>query len=147
MVRATHLVDRAGVTMTGYLVTTRLGWLFREQETSDVGIDAHLEVVTGASLTSRTTGGATGRLLAVQIKSGESQFAVAGEEGWWYPCDAAHVAYWKKHSLPVTLILFDPATERVYWQHVNKDTLVSTGNTPRFSSRHLSRSTMPTPKP
>ncbi|WP_433453748.1 DUF4365 domain-containing protein [Streptomyces sp. CA-142005] len=126
-VRATHLIDRAGVSRTGYLVTTRLGWLFREQETSDVGIDAHLEVVTGASLTSRTTGGASGRLLAVQIKSGESQFDVAGEGGWWYPCDAAHVAYWEKHSLPVTLMLFDPVTERVYWQHVNEDTLVSTG--------------------
>lgn len=126
-VRATHLIDRAGVSRTGYLVTTRLGWLFREQETSDVGIDAHLEVVTGASLISKTTGGASGRLLAVQIKSGESQFDAAGEGGWWYPCDAAHVAYWEEHSLPVTLMLFDPVTERVYWQHVNEGTLVSTG--------------------
>lgn len=113
--------------MTGYLVTTRLGWLFREQETSDVGIDAHLEVVSGASLTPRTTGGASGRLLAVQIKSGESQFGAASEDGWWYSCDAAHVAYWGKHSLPVALMLFNPVTERVYWQHVNEDTLVSTG--------------------
>lgn len=126
-VRPTHLVDRAGVARASYLVATQLGWLFREQETSDVGIDAHLEVVTGASLTSKATGGATGHLLAVQIKSGESQFATAGEGGWWYPCDAAHVAYWENHSLPVTLMLFDPDTERVHWQHVNADTLVSTG--------------------
>jgi hypothetical protein len=113
--------------MTGYLVTTRLGWLFREQETSDVGIDAHLEVVTGASLTAKTTGKPTGRLLAVQIKSGESQFTAAAEGGWWYPCDAAHVAYWSNHCLPVTLLLFDPRTERVHWQHVTPDTLVTTG--------------------
>ncbi|MFF4803444.1 DUF4365 domain-containing protein [Streptomyces sp. NPDC001351] len=125
--RPTHLVDRAGVTMTGYLVITRLGWLFREQETSDVGIDAHLEVVTGASLAAKTTGKPTGRLLAVQIKSGESQFTAAAEGGWWYPCDAAHVAYWSNHSLPVTLLLFDPNTERVHWQHVTPDTLVRTG--------------------
>ncbi|MHC3475297.1 DUF4365 domain-containing protein [Streptomyces sp. 7R007] len=125
--RPTHLVDRAGVTMTGYLVTTRLGWLFREQETSDVGIDAHLEVVTGASLSAKTTGKPTGRLLAVQIKSGASQFTAAAEGGWWYPCDAAHVAYWNNHSLPVTLLLFDPKTERVHWQHVTPDTLKSTG--------------------
>ncbi|MFD1660127.1 DUF4365 domain-containing protein [Streptomyces caeni] len=126
-VRPTHLVDRAGVARTSYLVTTQLGWLFREQETSDVGVDAHLEVVTGASLAAKTTGGATGRLLAVQIKSGESQFATASEGGWWFPCDAAHVAYWENHSLPVTVMLFDPETERVHWQHVNADTLVSTG--------------------
>ncbi|MGW1543269.1 DUF4365 domain-containing protein [Streptomyces sp. NPDC002309] len=125
--RPTHLVDRAGVTMAGYLITTRLGWLFREQETSDVGIDAHLEVVSGASMSAQSTGGATGRLLAVQIKSGQSQFAAAADGGWWYPCDADHAAYWTNHSLPVTLLLFDPRSERVYWQHVNADTLVSTG--------------------
>lgn len=113
--------------MASYLVTTRLGWLFREQETSDVGIDAQLEVVIGASLAAKATGGATGRLLAVQIKSGESQFAAVAEGGWWFPCDAAHVTYWQNHSLPVTLMLFDPETEGVYWQHVNADTLVSTG--------------------
>ncbi|OEJ21925.1 hypothetical protein AR457_38995 [Streptomyces agglomeratus] len=108
-------------------MTTRLGWLFREQETSDVGIDAHLEVVDGASLAGKTTGGATGRLLAVQIKSGDSQFTAVAEGGWWYPCDAAHVEYWTNHSLPVTLLLFHPSSERVYWQHINADTLVATG--------------------
>ncbi|MEV7282956.1 DUF4365 domain-containing protein [Streptomyces sp. NPDC093252] len=126
-VRPTHLVDRAGVLRTGFLVTSRLGWLFREQETSDVGIDAHFEVVAGASITARTTGRPTGRLLAVQIKSGESQFTAVAEGGWWYPCDAAHVAYWRHHSLPVALLLFDPRTERVHWQHVTADTLVPTG--------------------
>ncbi|MFI6444890.1 DUF4365 domain-containing protein [Kitasatospora sp. NPDC050543] len=127
IVRATHLVDRAGVNRAAYLVATQLGWLFREQDTSDVGIDAHLEVVTGASLTAKTTGGATGRLLAVQIKSGASQFASATEGGWWFRCDAAHVAYWQNHSLPVVVMLFDPETERVHWQHVNSSTLISTG--------------------
>jgi hypothetical protein len=70
-----------------------LRWLFREQETCDVGIDAHLEVVTDDSSAARTTG-----LLALQIKSGESQFTAVAEDGWWYPCDAAHVAYWRHHS-------------------------------------------------
>lgn len=126
-VRSTHLVERAGVAMTSYLVATELGWLFREQETSDVGIDAHLEVVTGASLITKTTGKPTGRLLAAQIKSGQSQFTATAEGGWWYPCDAAHVAYWNNHSLPVTLLLFDPNTQRVHWQHVTPDTLVKTG--------------------
>ncbi|MEU9382489.1 DUF4365 domain-containing protein [Streptomyces sp. NPDC048279] len=126
-VRPTHLVDRAGVSAVSLLAATELGWLFREQETSDVGVDAHLEVVTGASIAARTTGTPTGRLLAVQIKSGESQFTAVAEGGWWYPCDAAHVAYWRNHSLPVTLLLFDPRTKRVHWQHVTADTLVSTG--------------------
>ncbi|WLW55261.1 DUF4365 domain-containing protein [Streptomyces sp. YU58] len=41
-----------------HLVTSELGWIFREQPTVDVGIDAHLEVVDSAAST------ATGQLLA-----------------------------------------------------------------------------------
>ncbi|MFJ3799958.1 DUF4365 domain-containing protein [Streptomyces sp. NPDC090088] len=126
-IHPTHLVDRAGVARACYLVTTRLGWLFREQQTSDVGIDAHLEVVTGASLAAGRTGRATGSLLAVQIKSGRSCVRAAAPGGWWVACDSAHVEYWLRHWLPVILMLFDPTTECVHWQHANADTLVPTG--------------------
>ncbi|MFC5659761.1 DUF4365 domain-containing protein [Streptomyces nogalater] len=125
--RPTHLTERVGVSLVSLQVVSELGWLFREQETSDVGIDAHLEVVLGASMSPGTSGKSTGRLLAVQIKSGPSQFAGAADGGWWYPCDAAHVEYWTSHSLPVVVMLVDTGTHSVYWQHVNRTTLVSTG--------------------
>ncbi|WP_129767237.1 DUF4365 domain-containing protein [Streptomyces sp. L-9-10] len=126
-VHSTHLVDRAGVSRASYLVSTQLGWLFREQETSDIGVDAHLEVVDNASLTPGNVGLGTGRLLAVQLKSGASQFASSREGGWWFYCDTRHVVYWHKHSLPVVIMLFNPATEQIFWQHVNGETLKLTG--------------------
>lgn len=125
-VHSTHLVDRAGVSRAAYLMSTQLGWLFREQGTSDIGVDAHLEVVDNASLSPGKIGLGTGRLLAVQIKSGASQFKSSRERGWWYYCDTSHVAYWHKHSLPVVVMLFNPLTEQVFWQHVNRETLVFT---------------------
>lgn len=48
------------------VLETQLRWLFREQPTEDYGIDAHTEVVDGEEV--------TGRLLALQIKSGSSWF-------------------------------------------------------------------------
>lgn len=127
VVPPTHLVDRAGVSRAAYLVTTQLGWIFREQETSDIGIDAHIEVVDGAGLPSGAPGRGTGRLLAVQIKSGASQFTKATDLGWWFYCDANHVEYWMNHSLPVTLMLFEPESEEIYWQHVNDETVIVAG--------------------
>ncbi|MEU5326166.1 DUF4365 domain-containing protein [Streptomyces parvus] len=127
MVPATHLVDRAGVSRAAYLVTTQLGWLFREQETSDIGIDAHIEVVDGAGAPGGESGLGTGRLLAVQIKSGASQFAKPTDLGWWFYCDAKHVEYWMNHSLPVTLMLFEPESEQIYWQHVSDETVIVAG--------------------
>ncbi|MEV8344659.1 DUF4365 domain-containing protein [Streptomyces niveus] len=117
----TQQVERAGVSWVEHLVTNDLGWLFREQETADVGIDAQLEVVDGA------TAEATGRLLGVQIKSGDSYFKVSNEAGWWFVCDADHVSYWLGHSLPVVVMLYEPQTKRVYWQHISDHTVVSTG--------------------
>ncbi|MFE2842547.1 DUF4365 domain-containing protein [Streptomyces scopuliridis] len=117
----TQQVERAGVSWVEHLVTNDLGWLFREQETADVGIDAQVEVVDGA------TAEATGRLLGVQIKSGESYFKVSSDAGWWFVCDADHVSYWLGHSLPVVVMLYEPQAKRVYWQHVSDHTVVSTG--------------------
>jgi hypothetical protein len=114
-----HLIDRSGVSMASFLVASELGWLYRSQETSDMGIDAHFEVVLG--------GEATGRLLAVQIKSGLSWFREPTAGGWWYRCDARHMEYWRGCSLPVVVALFHPVSKAVHWQHVDETTLIATG--------------------
>ncbi|MFF4698411.1 DUF4365 domain-containing protein [Streptomyces chattanoogensis] len=135
----THLVDRAGVSWIAYLVTTQLGWLFREQETSDIGIDAQIEVVEEGDIPSGRSRRGTGHLLAVQIKSGMSQFAAPADRGWWFYCDAAHVAYWRNYSLPVVLMLFDPESELVFWQHVNGETLIPAGKSYKVLVPHDQR--------
>jgi hypothetical protein len=104
-------VGRTGVYSVGALIT-ELGWIFREQATSDYGIDAHVE-------TRDPLGNATGRLLALQIKSGQSWFSDTENGGVLYRGKLEHLAYWTKHSLPVILILFDPTERTCIWQHVS----------------------------
>lgn len=97
-----------GVTLTKLAVEKALGWLFREQLTEDYGIDAHVEIVEGEAV--------SGKLLALQIKSGPSWFSQPGPGGWWFRPDADHVQYWTNHSLPVAVVLVHPGTERCHWQ-------------------------------
>lgn len=96
-----------------------VGFLFREQTVQDYGIDAHVEVVE--------SGDATGRLLALQIKSGSSYFEEEEDGNPVYRVDDDHIQYWLKHSLPVIVVLCDPVQDRVLWQVVSNDAIQSTG--------------------
>lgn len=106
-----HFTDRAGVLAVQLIFTDELHWLCREQPTSDFGIDAHAEVVA--------SGLATGRLLALQIKSGKSYFDQSNEKGVTYYGNSAHLQYWSNHSLPVVVILYDPESKKAYWEFVS----------------------------
>jgi hypothetical protein len=56
-----------GVNAVEGVVLKEFGWLFREQAVSDYGIDAHVEEVDSDNKP-------TGKLVALQIKSGPSFF-------------------------------------------------------------------------
>ncbi|PWR12481.1 hypothetical protein DKT69_23865 [Micromonospora sicca] len=108
-------VASRGVTRAKLYVEEELDWLFREQPTEDFGIDAHVEVVDGEDV--------RGRLIALQIKSGKSWFGEPTTGGWWFRPDDDHVRYWKRHSLPVAVVLYNPATKLCHWQLVTDVTL------------------------
>ena len=67
--------DRVGVQIVGERFELA-GYIFREQTVSDYGIDAQIEVVDGDIV--------TGKLIALQIKSGISWFKEESEEGYIY---------------------------------------------------------------
>ena len=115
---AAAAIAEEGVAATRLAVGKELGWLFREQPTLDYGIDGQIEVVDGVEV--------TGRLLAVQIKSGKAYFSKPTKAGWWYYPDAKHVEYWTRHALPVLIVLYDPELERCYWQLIDNSTLEKT---------------------
>ena len=96
----------------------KLEWFFREQEKSDQGIDAHVEKAPGEV--------GTGRLLALQIKSGPSYFK-ATEDGWVFRFDAKKAALWLGHALPVLVVLVDVEGCVAYWQRISNETVTSTG--------------------
>lgn len=110
--------ERLGVAAADYFFSQQ-GWLFREQPTHDYGIDAHIEIVVDEK--------PTGKLVALQIKSGKSFFSEETEDAYIFRTDDQHVAYWVNHSMPVVLLLFDPDTKQAYWQSISREIIESTG--------------------
>lgn len=103
------------------------GWFFREQPITDQGIDAHIEPVDEPNRALRGEELGTGRLIALQIKGGKSQFRRPSPGGWWFQFDAAKAKYWLGHALPVVVLLVDLDTNEIYWQRVSAGTAISTG--------------------
>jgi hypothetical protein len=90
------------------IVHDELDWVFRETTRHDFGIDGHIEVIDENRK-------ATGRILAVQIKCGESFFKETSADGVVYRGEQEHLNYWLQLSLPVVLILCDPKSRKAYW--------------------------------
>lgn len=112
--QGTFATERVGVS-AAELEFSKWGWAFREQPIADFGIDAHVEPFCG--------GKPTGRLIALQIKSGPSYFAEPAEGGWVFRGGDTHLLYWFRHSLPVVLLLHDPESGVTYWAHVTQESV------------------------
>ena len=107
--------ERIGVGYVQSVVDRDLGWVFREQPTDDYGIDAHIEIADDTS--------PVGKLIAVQIKSGESYFKENSQTSIIFRFDSKHAEYWLNHSLPVIIILYNPKTHKCIWEHLQKDNI------------------------
>lgn len=114
----TEKTERLGISQLDYYFSKH-GWLFREQMIHDYGIDAQVEIVQG--------GYPTGKLIAFQIKSGESFFKEENDDFYVFRSEEKHINYWANHILPVILVLYHPEKNQLYWQIVNEETVVSTG--------------------
>jgi len=116
MSKKSDKTERIGVNAVESIVLKELGWIFREQPTSDYGIDCHTEI---------TEDNPTGRLIALQIKSGKSYLIEKTKTGFIFRGEPRHLDYWRRHSLPVIVVLYDPATEKAYWQAVTLKTVTA----------------------
>jgi uncharacterized protein DUF4365 len=110
--------ERLGVSKLEYFFSAN-GWLFREQFLHDYGIDAHVEIVDGDQ--------PTGKLIAIQIKSGQSYFSETTKYSIIFRTDNRHIEYWIAHSLPVIVVLYDPVKEMLYWEEVSESSYKNTG--------------------
>lgn len=102
--------ERVGV-MRVATILTEMGLIFRETSNSDTGIDGYIEEVNNYQE-------ATGRLLAVQIKSGASYLHEQDEYFVFY-ADEAHIKYWKLYPIPVILCVHNPDTRQTYYQAIH----------------------------
>ena len=121
---STDRTNRSGVYAVGQIVERDLAWIFREQGASDLGIDAHLELVRD--------GESRGELIAAQIKSGSSYLSERTSDAFVFRGELRHLNYWLSHSLPVIIVLV--SDEGIaYWQHVTRDQVVYTENAWKIS--------------
>ncbi len=111
----TDQTDRAGIALCSLSVTLDLGFVFREQGTSDFGVDAQVEM--------KREGRPTGRLVGLQIKTGPSWFEESYDDGWIFRPKKRHISYWLNHSLPIYVLLVDLGTKAIYWQEITERTL------------------------
>ena len=111
---------RRGVLIAGEQLES-LNFAFLESSTpdSDFGIDAYVELIEQEE--------ATGKLLALQVKSGASYFTESNGSGYVFRLDRGHFEYWQHHSLPVVICLCDIQRRVVYWEVANSDTIECTG--------------------
>lgn len=105
----TEINERTGVLHVASILT-QMGLIFRESSNSDTGIDGYIEEVNDNHE-------ATGRLLAVQIKSGTSYIHEQGDDIAFY-ADESHIKYWKLYPIPVILCLHNPENGCTYFQTI-----------------------------
>ena len=133
---ATYLTERIGITAVASAIA-KMGLIWRETATGDVGIDGQVEFVDEA-------GQATGRLLGFQVKSGRSYFKYESENAFLFYPEDRHRHYWEQHPLPVILVLHDPESGQSYWADVRQQLR---GDTPckalTVSKRQILQQTTP----
>jgi len=116
----TDEIGQLGVNLVENVVLGVLHWAFRPQLISDQGIDAQVEVKDGP----RTTG----RLLALQIKGGDSWFRENATDGWVFRFNSRKAKLWLGHALPVVVVLVDLTGQRAFWQRVSPETVTKAGD-------------------
>lgn len=111
-------VSRIGVAAT-QLIFERMGFAFREQPIEDYGIDAIVEERESKNTLS-------GKLIGVQIKSGQSFFSEIKDGRVIFRGETRHYDYWINYSLPVIIVLYNPETEICVYQFITKDIITKT---------------------
>lgn len=111
---STALTDREGISLVDRIVTRDLRWFFREQHVVDQGVDGQVETAD--------EGRGTGRLIALQIKTGPSYFKTAKGGGWTFYYSERERQLWLGHALPVMIVLVDLKTDTAYWQRISAST-------------------------
>ncbi|MES0150230.1 DUF4365 domain-containing protein [Mesorhizobium sp. M0012] len=106
------LTEREGVIACDNIFTKELRWLFREQKVLDFGVDAEVEIVEDET--------PTGKLIALQIKSGTWFFRRETREGYVFHGEMRHLKYWTNHVLPMFLILHNPETGVTLYQRIEQ---------------------------
>ena len=112
--------ERKGIYHIGEIAESS-GWLFREQLTNDIGIDAHIEFIDSSNKPKQ--------LIALQIKSGISWFKERTKDYVVFrDIDERQYSYWTMNSLPCIIVLYNPNDNTCIWQELSNKTIAKTKN-------------------
>jgi hypothetical protein len=102
----TKQTANAGVLYVETVVNNHGSIFRRVHQEEDVGIDGFIELVHDES--------ASGKLIAVQIKSGDSYLSEAGD-CFEVAVNEKHLSYWRNFMLPVILVCYSPTKDVAAW--------------------------------
>jgi len=109
--------ERIGVHEIGLKFYKEFDLVFREQPIEDFGIDATIE--------EKVDGTPTGRMIGVQIKSGESHVYKSKSNGdLFFYFTENHYRYWINHSLPIIVICLYSEDSPPVWEVINGETVI-----------------------
>lgn len=113
---------RRGVRIVEHIIGEEFEWLFREMpEDRDFGVDAHIEIV-------EPNGQVTGKLIAAQIKCGESFLEEKNDDGYIYrEEDKSRLNYYLNHSIPIIIVICHPKTRECWWEIIVSQNIHDTG--------------------
>jgi hypothetical protein len=100
-------IEDLGVKFTEFIIA-QMGFFPREQSKHDFGVDVQVE-------TSTIDNKGSGRLIALQVKSGMSYISRLTDGTISYPAKQQHIRYWAEHSLPVVLVIYSPEDSKAWW--------------------------------
>ena len=105
--------EEFGLNEARRVVTEEFGWVFRDKNKRDFGIDAEIETK------------ADGLIIQVQIKTGRSNFyfPTAGSHLVYYVKES-HYRYWTNLKCPILFIAHLPNEKKIFWQVVKRETLI-----------------------
>lgn len=98
----------------------KIKMVFREQKIGDYGIDAIVETKDEEYY--------SGKLIGVQIKSGESYFKEEKDGNIVFRIESKHYKYWSNYSIPVIIVLYSPSLDTCIWELFTKDKVIKSGN-------------------
>jgi len=101
--------EREGVLKLALELNT-YGFVFRETPNGDIGIDGQIEYIS-------ETGKSLGKIVAAQVKSGNSYLHDKGDHYAFYPQEK-HKNYWEIFPLPVILFVYYPTDDKIYFTDV-----------------------------
>jgi hypothetical protein len=90
----------------------RLDLIWRDLLQEDVGVDGTIEIALGEF--------PTGKLVGAQVKSGVSYIRSETESSFKFYPDPDDLAYWTELSIPLFLLVHNPADGLVYWTDISR---------------------------